>query len=294
MDKRGVIYALVSSATFGLITLFTIPIIKSGLLNIISILLYRLLFATVGIGILALLRGEKFKLTRGDIPKIFLLGIFYSATSLFLLFAYTTTPNDSGIYTAMHYLYPVVVMLIMTTIFRENFSYKVILSALMAIIGVAMMTVKGGDISNIDSILGVLYVLISVVTYGIYIVGANRIGVKHISPIVLTFYVLLTGTLTVMGYGVATNSILPLVDTEIIINLSLLAIICTVISNLTLILAVNRIGSTVTSILGSLEPLVAVIVGISIFGESITAMGYIGIFVIIASAVLAIKRDVRK
>ena len=46
---------------------------------------------------------------------------------------------------------------------------------------------------------------------------------------------------------------------------ALLAVITAVLSNLTLVLAVQRIGSTLTSVLGVMEPLTAVFVGILVF-----------------------------
>ena len=48
-------------------------------------------------------------------------------------------------------------------------------------------------------------------------------------------------------------------------NLILLALIPTVVSNLALVRAVKSIGSTLTSVLGAMEPVTAVCVGIFLF-----------------------------
>ncbi|MBU5899537.1 EamA family transporter, partial [Vibrio cholerae O1] len=53
-------------------------------------------------------------------------------------------------------------------------------------------------------------------------------------------------------------------------NLILLALIPTVVSNLALVRAVKSIGSTLTSVLGAMEPVTAVCVGIFLFGEAFT------------------------
>ena len=66
----------------------------------------------------------------------------------------------------------------------------------------------------------------------------------------------------------------------------LLAVITAVISNYTLILAVQRIGSTLTSVLGVLEPVTAVIVGILVFKEPFSLPLLLGIVLIAASVVL--------
>lgn len=287
ISKKGLIYALTSSATFGLITLFTIPVINGGTLNSASILFYRLLFATLGIGAVCLVKRESFALRIKELPKLLFLGIFYAATALFLLLSYSLIP--SGISTTIHFLYPVAVTLIMILFFKEKISLKVIASALIAITGVALVSMRSDEVMSSGTTLGIASVLISVLTYGIYIVGVNKIGIERLNSLVLTFYVLLTGTLLVGAYSGAKGDILPITSTSVVINLILLGIICTVISNLTLILAVKKIGSTVTSILGSLEPLIAVAVGILIFGETITLIGYFGISLIITSVIMIVK-----
>lgn len=287
ISKKGLTYALISSGTFGLITLFTIPVIKSGTLNSISILFYRLLFAALGVGIACLFNRDSFALRAKEIPKLLLLGVLYGATAFFLLLSYSLIP--SGISTTIHFLYPVAVTLLMILFFKEKISMKVIASAFVAITGVALVSMRSNEGLDATATLGVTYVLISVLSYGAYIVAVNKVGIERISSMALTFYVLLTGTVMVGIYGFATNSILPLTSLSVVINLLLLAIICTVVSNLTLILAVKNIGSTVTSILGSLEPLISVAVGILIFGESITLIGYLGIVLIISSVIMVVK-----
>ncbi|MEG0500305.1 MAG: EamA family transporter, partial [Rikenellaceae bacterium] len=111
ISKKGLTYALISSATFGLITLFTVPVIHSGTLNSVSILFYRLLFATLGVGVACLINRDSFAIRVREIPKLLLLGIFYGMTAFFLLLSYSLIP--SGISTTIHFLYPVAVTLLM-------------------------------------------------------------------------------------------------------------------------------------------------------------------------------------
>lgn len=287
ISKKGLIYALISSATFGLITLFTVPVINGGSLNSTSILFYRLLFATLGVGTTCVINRDNLSLKFKELPKLLFLGIFYAATALFLLLSYSRIA--SGVSTTIHFLYPVAVTLIMILFFKEKISLKVIASAMVAITGVALVSMRMDERMGAESSLGILYVLISVLCYGIYIVGVNKIGINRISSLALTFYVLLTGAVLIGTYGLISSEILPITSVSVAVNLILLAIICTVISNLTLIMAVKKIGSTVTSILGSLEPLISIAVGLLIFGESITIIGYLGIVLIISSVIMIVK-----
>ena len=67
---------------------------------------------------------------------------------------------------------------------------------------------------------------------------------------------------------------------------SLLAVITAVLSTLSLVLAVQRIGSTLTSVLGVMEPLTAVFVGILVFNEPFTPALVGGVILISSSVTL--------
>ncbi|MGL4491600.1 MAG: EamA family transporter, partial [Tannerellaceae bacterium] len=71
-------------------------------------------------------------------------------------------------------------------------------------------------------------------------------------------------------------------------NLFFLALVPTLISNLALIEAIKRVGSTTTAILGSMEPVTAVTVGIFVFAEPFSVSQFMGIVLIIAAVTLVI------
>ena len=71
----------------------------------------------------------------------------------------------------------------------------------------------------------------------------------------------------------------------------MLALLCTVLSDYTLILAIKRIGSTRTSILGSMEPLTAVVVGVVYFGERVDVVSVVGLVLIICAVVVVIVQN---
>ena len=78
-------------------------------------------------------------------------------------------------------------------------------------------------------------------------------------------------------------------------NLFLLAVVPTVISNITLVLAVQNIGGTMTSVLGAMEPVTAVCIGVLIFGEEFTMQEGWGIFLIlVAVTLIVLTRTIQK
>ena len=104
-------------------------------------------------------------------------------------------------------------------------------------------------------------------TYTIYIVGVKKSRISRLDPMIQAFYVLLFSACFFLVYALfTTGALCP--ASGIWQNLLLLALVPTVVSNLTLVLAIKEIGSTMTSILGSMEPLTAVLVGVLHFGRS--------------------------
>lgn len=285
-SPTGIAYALISSSTFGLIPLFALPIILSGNLGNPSILLYRFGLGTLMIGIIGAFQRKSFRINWKQGLKLLFLGWFYAATALWLTRSYSMLP--SGVATTIHFLYPIVVATIMVTFFREARSFYLLGAAVLSLVGVGMLNSGGADINY----LGILTVLVTVITYAIYIVGVNKSGVGTMDPIPLTFYVLLSGTLMfTVNAALSADGIQVVTDSHTWLNLVLLAFIPTVISDITLVMAIKRVGSTVTSVLGSMEPLVAVLVGVVYFHEPFSVVNSVGLLLIIISVIVVIIKS---
>lgn len=110
------------------------------------------------------------------------------------------------------------------------------------------------------------------------------------SSIKLTFYVLLFCTLTIMvqSFFDSTNHLQLLTTSSMWIFAIMLALVPTVISLVFMVIAVRQIGSTPTAIMGALEPLTAVVIGITIFNEMFTLRLAVGIMMILIAVILII------
>ena len=279
---KGILFALISSTTFGLVPFFSINLLDERM-HAYSILTYRFGIGALILGSIALLRGQSFRITRQEAVNLFALGFLYALTSLGLILSYQYIP--SGVATTIHFLYPVVVTGIMVLLFKEKKSPVLMLCALISLLGVGLLSWNGGESLSRE---GILLVLMTVVTYALYIVGVNKSGVCRIDSLPLTFFVLLNATAVLFAYASLTHGIQPLPTGRAALNAVLLALIPTVISNLTLVLAVKNVGSTVTAILGSMEPVTAVVVGICYFHEAFNGRYAAGLVLIIAAVTLVV------
>jgi drug/metabolite transporter (DMT)-like permease len=108
----------------------------------------------------------------------------------------------------------------------------------------------------------------------------------------ITFYVFLVSTVMItIKTIISEGSVQPIPSAGAMCNLTLLAIVPTVISNITLVMAVKRIGGTLASVLGAIEPITAVIVGILRFGEPFSPRLAVGIVLILSAVTIIILQN---
>lgn len=282
----GVGFAIISSATFGLIPLFSIPLLDFGISSP-TILFYRFTIAAVAMAVIVAVLGRSFRIERSDIAAVVLLSVLYASTAILLLESYKYIP--SGIATTIHFLYPLAVTLTMSWFFKERTSRSIYLAVFISLFGVALLA--WGNHTEGDFRRGVSFALLTVITYATYIIGVMRSRASRIDSLTLTFYVLALGAVLFFVYALATSGIEPVHNAQSWRDLALLALLCTILSDYTLILAIKRIGSTLTSILGSMEPLTAVVVGVVYFNEHFDSSSVVGLISIIVAVIIVILQS---
>lgn len=282
----GFFLGLFSSATFGLIPLFTLPLLRAGV-STESALFYRFLIASVTLWGLLAVRGERFCARGPDLCKLAGLSLMYMLAALLFFRAFGYLP--SGVAATLQFLYPVMVMLIMIIFFHEHFSWTIAVAVALAIGGVALLSSGaqgGGDGGPSVSLFGVGITLLSALCNALYITGIHAARIPNMSGLVMTFYVMLFSALLSLFNAVWTGTFQILHTWRELTLAALLAVITAVLSNLTLILAIQRIGSTMTSVLGVMEPFTAVMVGILVFHEPFSPALAAGVALIAASVLL--------
>lgn len=288
-DVMGFFYSLLSSAAFGLIPLFSLPLMAHGL-SPATVLFYRFFIATIILGLFLVLRGERFYTSGRNLLKLAGMSLMYALAALLFIEAFTHLP--SGVVATLQFSYPVMVMLIMIAFFHERFSWITAVAVVLAIAGVYLLSNgappaedPAGSAAGINAF-GLVLALASAVCNAIYITSIYATRITNITGLMFTFYVMAFGAICTLVNSLASGSFQTLGSWKDLALAMLLALITAVLSNYTLILAVQRIGSTLTSVLGVLEPVTAVIVGILVFNEPFSLQLLLGIVLIAASVVL--------
>lgn len=283
VKAKGYFLGAVAAATYGMNPLFALPLYKAGM-SPDSVLFFRYLFAIPLLGIMLKVRGRSFVIKRKEVFPLIIMGLLVALSSLTLFQSYNYM--EVGIASTLLFVYPIMVALIMALVFKEKLSLQTMLYILLALGGIALLY-KGGDGIPLSS-LGILLVMVSALSYALYIVGVNQSALKNTSTLKLTFYVLLFG-LSLFLVRVDFGKSLHIVrEWYLWGNLLALALFPTAISFLCTTRAIQYIGSTPTAILGALEPVTAVFFGIVVFGETLTFRLGCGILMIILAVTLII------
>lgn len=273
---KGYLLGVVAAATYGMNPLFALPLYEDGM-DTDSVLFFRYLFAIPLLGIMLKARGRDFKLHRREIVPLIALGLLVALSSLALFLSYNYM--QAGIASTLLFVYPIFVALIMAFGFREKLSLQTVLCILLALGGIGLLY-KTADGATLN-LTGTILVMVSALSYAVYIIGVNRPVLQSVATLKVTFYVLLFGlSLFLVRLDFGTAVMLP-AKWYLWGNLVALAVFPTAISFLCTTGAIQYIGSTPTAILGALEPVTAVFFGVTIFGESLTPRTGVGILLII-------------
>ena len=265
---------IITGITYGLNPLFGLPLMKEGA-SVEAILFFRYGIAVLILGAFLLLTKQTFKVSLKQAGILLVLGLLYTASSIFLFEAYNYIA--SGLATTLIFLYPVLVALIMVFL-RVVPSWQVWLAIVATFFGVIIMT-QNGDSQAVNPI-GVLLSLGSATVYAFFIVIINRSkAIGSISNSLLTFYSLMVGAFIFLGKNLLSDAPITtgIEGWGAWMNLVGLALLPTVVSTASLAIATRNIGATKASVLGVFEPITAILVGTVCLGEVLTTNIVIGI-----------------
>lgn len=278
---HGVIYAMLSSAAFGVTPIWTKDACSRGM-NSITVLFFRLLI-TAGI-LLAyfLIKKVDFKINKKQFLNLLFLGVIgYGSSTITLFSSYTYI--SVGVATTLHFVYPAVVTILMILIYKEKIYFAKIFSLLLSVAAVYCLIYTKKIYINTT---GVVFAIISGVFYSIYIIGVDKGEIKEMDVLVSTFYVTLIASVCVFIFGKFTVGIKMVVTYPIIIDVLCIVVISTLLALVAFVKGIKIIGSSNASILSTFEPIVSVLLGVIILNEKITFSIVLGTTLIIFSVLL--------
>ena len=279
----GILCAIGAAVCYGTNPLGALNLYAEGM-NTPSVLFYRFGLAWIIIAIVMTFRKERLRVTNREFATLSILGILFILSSLTLYLSFHYMP--AGVASTILFTYPVMTAAIMALFFHERISLATILSIALALGGVLLL--YWGDTEGTLSIIGVILVLVSALTYALYIIVVDK-SPLHMSSFKINFYVLFYCALGMVVFALASGQPLMMpTSPSAWLWVSWLAVVPAIMALVMMVYAARYIGSTPTAILGALEPTTAVLIGVFIFSEPFSLRLLLGILLILASVTIVV------
>lgn len=292
---NGIFYAVISSMSFGFSPLFSLALITAGLSDF-DILSYRWLIAGLVLMFYAFAKKKSLRLNSFDEAwKIILLSVLRAITSVTLLIGYVNI--SSGIAATLNFMYPVIVTLTMVIFFGEKRSATDYLAILASIFGVYLLASGDSIVAHGGNTrLGLICSLISAFSFAAYYIVMKQVKADKIEVVKFTTWIMMLSAVYFIICAFIFNGKLTLItDARSWMNALGLGLWATMVSNITGVKGIRRIGPTMTSILGAVQPVTAVILGVLFLGEHLYLRSLIGISIIlVAVCIIVLHQNNRK
>ena len=255
---------IVSMTIFGTLGIFVrnIPV-SSG-----ELALYRAILAALLIAIYLIITKQRISFTKikKEVPLLLLSGIAMGVNWILLFEAYKYTTVSLA--TLSYYFAPVIVTVVCPVLFHERLTGKQILCFIVSTIGLVMIT-GIGDIGSGSDFIGILFGLGAAVFYATVILlnkfiknveGIPRTFLQFLSAIVILIpYVMLSGGMSLGGMNEVGW-----------INLLIVGLVHTGVTYCMYFSSLKELPGQKAAILSYIDPLVAVLISVTILGEKMT------------------------
>lgn len=262
---------LITSMTiFGTLGLFVrnIPV-SSG-----ELALYRAVLAALLIAVFLLLTKQRIPFSRikKEVPLLLASGIAMGINWILLFEAYKYT--TVSVATLSYYFAPVIVTVVCPVLFQEKLTGKQILCFVMSTIGLVLIT-GIGEVGSGRDFVGILFGLGAAAFYATVIL-LNKF-IKNVEGIHRTFLQFLAAILILVPYVILTSGVtLGSLDGIGWINLLIVGLVHTGVTYCLYFSSLKELPGQKAAILSYIDPLVAVLISVTVLGEAMTLWQVIG------------------
>lgn len=291
-SRNGLIFALLSAATFGVSGPFAKSLIESGWSPGGAV------FARVAGGALVMMviavatQWPRLRQVSAHTRTVLLYGVF-AISGVQLCFFNAVQHLSVGVALLLEYLAPIIVIGWVWITKGARPSVQTLLGAAVAMIGAAVVIDVFGS-AEISTV-GVAWGLAAAACLAVYFVISERAD-GDLHPVVLAASGLTVSAMVIGALGLvgvlplqfsASNAVVADHSVNVWLPVVVLVLVSTVIAYLTGIAAITLLGPTIGSLVALTEVLCAVLAAWILVGESVTALQAVGGAAIIAGLVLA-------
>lgn len=255
---------IISMAVFGTLG----PFVRNIAVSSGELALYRAVMAAVLIGFFLLITKQKipFREIKKEVPLLLFSGMAMGINWILLFEAYKYT--TVSVATLSYYFAPVIVTVVCPFLFKEKLTAKQIICFVMSTVGLVMITGIGVKGTGSD-FKGILFGLGAAMFYATVIL-LNKF-IKKVEGIHRTFLQFIAAIIILVPYVAFTGGFtLGSLNSTGWINLLIVGIVHTGITYCLYFSSLKELPGQKAAILSYIDPLVAVVISVTVLGEGMT------------------------
>ncbi len=269
--KKSRLMIVVSMAVFGTLA----PFVRSISVTSGELALYRAVLASLLIGAYLLVTKQPipFKEIKKEQPLLLFSGAAMGLNWILLFEAYQYT--TVSVATLSYYFAPVIVTIMSPILFKERLTKKQILCFIMSTLGIVLITGIGDLSGGSSHMTGILHALGAAVLYAT-VVLVNKF-IKNVGGIHRTLLQFLAAICVLIPYVAATSGCtLNTMNGTGWVCLLVVGLVHTGITYCMYFTALKDVPGQEAAILSYVDPLVAVLISVTVLHESMTVMQVMG------------------
>lgn len=266
--RKGRIFLLTSAIIYGLVPVLANQVYKSGGDGVTLVLLRSALSLPLLLAII-LYKKIGLNLSKKELLDSIVVSFFGSAPSIVFLYA-AYSRGTVGASTMLHFCYPFLIVAVTAIFFREKLSKRKWLGIVVSAAGIIFSLDMHTDT------IGAILAILSGVFYAFFVIYMDKSGVDEMNYWRLTFFI---------SFGMSLAAYIMCIGGEGVnlpnnlhgwLSAFLVSLLTTLVAIPFFQRGVELEGATEAGIISMAEPVVSVMSGLILFGESITLAGGIG------------------
>lgn len=280
--NQGFILIILSALFYSTLGILGKYIYNTGI-EMSLVILLRFFATIILLGLFLLISRKEPFLTFS--PAVLFQGIFFVATAIFYFLAVKYL--SAGLATIILFAHPALVAVLAVIFYHEKIGTAQIIGLILALLGLFSISGLYIEGSMTLSPLGLILAILSAVVYGIYVLLGQK-SVKTDGVWTITFTVALMG-LVILTIIFPRNllALLSITPYQLLLGFAM-AFLGTILPVVLLLKGVQKLGSSIGSLISIVEIPFTLILAYPVLGEVLTSMQVVGTILIVISTITAI------
>lgn len=284
IKQTAYLCVILSAMLWGIIGIFVKKLDEFGFSNL-QIVFIRAIVAAITVAAFYFIKHKRITVIKLRDAKYFVgTGIL---SFVFFNWCYFIAINKTSLAVAAILLYtaPTIVMIFSIFLFKEKMSKEKVISLVLTFVGCVFVTLSGQGTGIKISFMGVLAGLGAGLGYALYSIF-GRYALNKYDSITVTLYTFIFASISLAPFVDMLEMIVLFSSLSSVFYAVILGIFSTTMPFLLYTYGLTELESSKASIIATLEPIVATIISILLYSESITFLKISGIIIVVLGLVM--------